>query len=146
MCHTLYLNETWKDYKREEIAETFHEQLHKVVVKGWHPLAIRTLAIRDTCHATVAIRDTCHSGELPFDLLAIWDTCHSGHLPFGTVAIRRHLPFRHLPFEDTCHSKTCHSGHLPFGILALQDTCHLGTKIQISDKKTIFHLFSYRLR
>ena len=63
--------------------------------KGWPPLALRTLAIRDTCHA-----DSCHLGQLPFGTVAIRDTCHSTHLPFRTVAIR-----------DSCPSDTCHSFH-----------------------------------
>ena len=62
---------------------------------GWPPLALRTLAIRDTCHA-----DSCHLGQLPFGTVAIRDTCHSTHLPFRTVAIR-----------DSCPSDTCPSIH-----------------------------------
>ena len=65
---------------------------------GWPPLALRTLAIRDTCHATVAIRRQLPFGHLPFGDTCPSDSCHSKTLALQTVAIR-----------DTCHSETFHS-------------------------------------
>ena len=75
-------------------SDTCHSDSCHATVAIRRQLPFGHLPFEDSCHS-----DSCHSETVAIRTLAIRGSCHSVNLPFGTVAIRRYLPFRHLPFR-----------------------------------------------